>query len=551
MLAKMLGSKKRIVTAALSLLLIALAVVLLGKLRSADDSDVMLPGAASTFEVARGSLDITVNVSGTVKARELVILKSEVEGQTTILWIIEEGKRVKEGDLLVELDSSAMQDLYVEQDIRVQNSEAAFIMARESLAVAKNQAESDVDKAELALQFAGEDLDNYENGQFPIDLKAAEAKVTLSLGDEKRANEELEASSRLLEREFITRTEFEADQQAAEKARLDRELAEANRELLKEFTYKRSLTELKSDVKQAEMALERVRRKASADVIQAEADLKAKEAAYGQQKGKLEKVTEQITKTKIVAPVEGLVIYATTGRGSWRGNEEPLAEGQQVRERQELIHLPTASSFNVDAKVHESSLAKIKVGLPVRIRADALPSAEFGGIVTAISPLPDAQSMWLNPDLKVYNTEVEIDGDAQGLRTGMTCRGEILVEQYPDTVYVPVQSVVRVDGRPTVYAVGRGGVKPRPVKIGLDNNRMVKVLSGVEPGERILLAPPLASSESQGGGGSKNGNGGAKKSDGKAAGKAGGGSKPSGSKSAQGGGRQGNRGSGRRAASGG
>jgi HlyD family secretion protein len=53
-----------------------------------------------------------------------------------------------------------------------------------------------------------------------------------------------------------------------------------------------------------------------------------------------------------------------------------------------------------------------------------------------------------------------------------------------------------VGGKPTVYVVGATGVQqPREVELGLDNNRMVRIVSGLQEGERILLAPPLAPSE--------------------------------------------------------
>ncbi len=128
-----------------------------------------------------------------------------------------------------------------------------------------------------------------------------------------------------------------------------------------------------------------------------------------------------------------------------------------MREGQELIHLPTTASMMAEVKIHESSLTKVRVGMPVVVTVDALPGKRFTGRVGRIALLPDATSAWLNPDLKVYSTEIYLDGDASGLRTGMTCKCEIIVEQYDDAVYVPLQSVVRVGDQTVVYvADGRG-----------------------------------------------------------------------------------------------
>jgi len=478
---------------------ILLAILILVGVRNAVKArisdDEFVAGGQPTFEVQQGPLTISVDVSGTIKAREQEELKCEVEGQTTILWIVPEGTDVEKGDLLVELDSSRLKDDLVDQEIRVQNARAAHISASENFEVTKNQAQSDVDKAELAYQFAQEDLKNYLEGEYPMDLMELEARITLAKGTWIRAKEELAGSERLFEKEFITATELEADKQALLKAELDLKLAEEDMKLLTDFTYKRTLAELESDVKQFEMALERTVRKAEADKAEAEANLRAKELEFNRQKSKYEKTQEQIEKTKIYAPTEGLVVYATTGQGSWRRNIEPLAEGQTVRERQELIYLPTASSFMAEVDVHETSLAKINKGLPVDITVEALPGKLYTGRVASVAPLPDAQSAWMNPDLKVYNTDIHLEGDTEGIRTGMSCLAKIIVEEYDDATYVPVQAVVRSGGQPTVYVVDGGKSVPRQVELGLDNNRMACIVGGLTPGERVLLAPPLAEEE--------------------------------------------------------
>ncbi len=449
-------------------------------------------GDHATFAVKRGPLRISVTESGTIKAREQVILKSEVEGRTSILWLIPEGTHVKQGELLVELDGSQLVDNRIDQQIIVQNADAAFVGARENLAVVENQAQSDIDLAELTLKFAEQDLKKYIEGEYPNLLKEAHAQITLADEELKRAEEKLKWSRKLFEEEYISQTELQADALASKKATFDLELAKNNLDLLEKYTYQRDLDQLESDVRQAKMALERTRRKASADVAQAEADLKAKESEFNRQQDKLKKTEEQITKTKIHAPADGLVIYATSARsGGFRGNREPLDVGQDVLERQELIYLPTAASAKAEVDVHEASLRKVQVGLPAIVTVDALPGKIFVGSVARIAPLPDAQSMWMNPDLKVYNTEVYLDANDSSLKTGMTCKAEIIVEQYENELYIPVQAVLRVGGETTAYVVEGQTVEPRKVEIGMDNNRMVRIISGLQEGEMVLLTPPL------------------------------------------------------------
>jgi len=455
---------------------------------ASDSSDL------ATFAVKRGPLTISVIESGTIKAREQIIIKNEVEGRTSIIYLIPEGTVVTKGELLVQLDASSLEDNKIDQEIRVQNAEASYINATEKLAVVENQAKSDIELAELTLEFAKQDLKKYTEGEYPNELQKAQAQITLAEEELKRAEDKLEGSEKLYAKKYISKIEFQADQLAAKRKALDLETAKNNYELLTNFTYHRDLAQLKSDVSQAQMALERTNRKARADVVQSRAELNAREAEYRRQKDKLEKIEDQIVKTKIYAPADGLVIYATSAKsGGFRRNIEPLEEGKDVREREELIYLPTANSSKAEISIHESNIEKVSTSMPAIITVEALPGRKFSGTVAHIAPLPDAQSMWMNPDLKVYGTDIYLKDNHSDLRTGMSCQAEIIIEQYEDVLYVPVQSVLRVDGETTVYVVNGKTLEPRKVEIGLDNNRMVRIISGLKEGELVSLTPPLKS----------------------------------------------------------
>jgi len=343
----------------------------------------------------------------------------------------------------------------------------------------------------LVLQFAREDLEHYKAGQHPNKVKELEARITLAREEKQRTQEKLKWSQVLFAEKYLSESEIQADELSVKKAALDVELAENNLELLQQFEYKRQITKLESDARQAAMALERAVRKARSDVIQAEADLRAKESEFTQNTSQLEKLIEQIRKAKIRAPRDGLVVFATSTQIQWRGTVEPLAEGQEIRERQELIYLPTASSFVSKIKIHESNLKKVGRNQPVTLTVDALPGMMFSGRVSNIAPLPDAMSAFMNPDLKLYDTEIRIEGGGEVLRTGMSCEATIHIASYENAVYVPVHCVVRVGGSPVVFLATPSGPVKRAVRIGENNNRMVHILEGLEPGDPVLLAPPL------------------------------------------------------------
>lgn len=484
-------SVSRLIGAFVIVALVATGVVWLTVVRGSDRSGQDL----ATFTAKRGPLTISVVESGTIKARDQVVIKNEVEGRTSIITLVREGTNVKKGELLVELDASALQDGKIDQEIRVQNAEAAFINARENLAIVSSKADSDVNEAELAVEFAQKDLQKYEQGQYPKDVNEVQKRIALAKEELKRAQDTLDWSNKLFKEKYVSETEKAADEIAMKRKQLEVDLAEADLKLLEDFTHPRQVRQLQSDEKQAGSALDRARRKADADKRQAQADLTAKEAEYTRQQQKLKKILNQLTKTTILAPCDGLIVYATGSRSPFM-MKEPLAEGQQVVEKQELINMPTTASTMAEVGVHEASLAKVHPGQPAIVTVEILPGKRFLGTVGMVAPLPDSTGMFLNPDLKVFNTQVYLDTNDSALRSGMTCKAEIIVEQYEDAVYVPVQAVTRIAGEPTVYVYdGKSkSMTPRKVEIGLDNNRMIRVISGLAEGEVVVLDPPLKSS---------------------------------------------------------
>jgi hypothetical protein len=99
--------------------------------------------------------------------------------------------------------------------------------------------------------------------------------------------------------------------------------------------------------------------------------------------------------------------------------------------------------------------------------------------------------MWMNPNLKVYTTEIYLENNDSTLRTGMSCLAEIVIEQHQNVLYIPIQAVMRVGGEPTVYVRNGKKFEPRKVQTGLDNNSMIHIIKGLEEYEFVLLTPPL------------------------------------------------------------
>ena len=478
----------------LALIVIIFAVIgffLINKGESAGDK----PDHAD-FVAQRADLNISVIETGTIKPRSQVVIKNQLESSATITYIIDEGTVVKEGDLLVEFDASELEDDKINQEIQLQNAEASYISAKENMAVEENQAQSDIEQAELNLEFAKQDLEKYNKGEYPNELTEIEQNIDLADEELKRAEYELTHSKNLFAEKYISETEFKADELAVKQKEKNLLIAKMDLTLLKDYTHKRKLTELESDVRQTEMALERTKRKAKANVTQAQANLKAKEAEFKRQQDRYDRIVDELSKTKLYAPANGMVIYETSmNRGRWDSQQNPLEVGLTVRGREDIIYLPTADTTKADVKIHESSLKKIQLGQRASIKVDALPDAVFSGYIAKISPLPD--NNWMNPDINKYPCEIYVDENKYDLKNGMNCRCEILIEELKDVVYVPLQAVIQVGDEHFVEVKEGKEYIRRKVEIGLDDNKWMHIVSGLEEGEIVSLTPTLKDTEVQ------------------------------------------------------
>ena len=145
-----------------------------------DNTEAALPGP----QVKRGPLVINVTQRGNLSARNSEQVRNELEGRTTILSLISEGSRVKAGDIIAELDVSSTEDRKVQQEIAVQNAEAAWIKAQQELEIQESQNFSDIERAKRELRFAENDLDKYRNGDLPQQKAKADEADESSDDDE-------------------------------------------------------------------------------------------------------------------------------------------------------------------------------------------------------------------------------------------------------------------------------------------------------------------------------------------------------------------------------
>jgi RND family efflux transporter MFP subunit len=265
---------------------------------------------------------------------------------------------------------------------------------------------------------------------------------------------------------------------------VEQEQAETALDLFKRYEFQKEAEKLKSDYEEAVKELERIIAKNDAEISKAEANLKSVEATYKSQADQLEKIREQIRNSTIRATKPGLVVYAGIGN---RWQTDQIEEGKKVREQQEIIQIPNTSSMIVKTAIHESVIARIHEGQKAVISIDSLPELKLEGKVSKVAVLPDPQQRWLNPNLKVYSTDIAILGTHPKLKPGMSAQVRIIVNELNDVLMIPIQAVTTEGNRRVCYVKTALGSEKRIIETGDYNDRFIEVRSGLEEGEKVIL----------------------------------------------------------------
>jgi len=410
-----------------------------------------------THRAAKGVFTHDVVERGELESSSNVDIRCEVQSRNSsgtgvkIIEIVPEGTVVKPGDFLVKFDDSALQSELTTQQIAVSTAEAAAA-----------QAHNELESAEFAKQ-------EYEFGTYGQEEEELKSELLVAKENLSRAEESFRFSERLARRGYITTTQLQGERFAVEKARTDLKIANKKLEVLEKFVRVKTLKQQEADIRAAN------------------AKVKSEEAKLALETQKLQIIERQISKCLINAPIGGQVVYDHEYE-SFRGADYQIKEGTIVNERRVLIRLPDPKRMQVVAKVAESRIDLIKVGMPATLEIEGLPGAELTGKVTKVNEYP-ASGNWFNANVKEYATTIEVDSPPEGLRPGMTSKVAIRVETNPDALQVPIQSVVERGGKHYCLLVHGSKLEAREVLVGSTNEKFLIIRDGLSSNDEVLMNP--------------------------------------------------------------
>jgi membrane fusion protein (multidrug efflux system) len=319
-------------------------------------------------------------------------------------------------------------------------------------------------------------------GKGPEKKEVAAAGVTLAAVQARDLEERIEATGEMRAKDSariaaevagrVTETPYEEGSRVAagtivmridpERHRLERDGARAG------------LAEAEASLKEQQRALDRMR-ELHAGKVASQERLDQAETATTLGRAKVEETRARLSMAErahadasVAAPFAGLI-----GR-------RLVSRGEYVQPGQALFELVALDPIEVEFRLAEKDVARVKPGVPVDVRVAPYPDQIFRATVTVVAPTVDPQS-------RTLRVRAELPNPDGRLRPGLFARADLGVSQRTGVAMIPEEAVLqRADGAVIFRMNGADRVERRVIEVGIHDGGSVEVLHGLAPGDRVV-----------------------------------------------------------------
>ncbi len=440
-----------------------------------------------TAEVIRTDMVVEVRTVGELDAAQSVILSSSVRGDRgKIIELVEDGKQVEAGEVLVRLDPTAFQEEVLRLRSKVIELDTLVKAKEELLEWEKNQAAREINRARSDLQIARLELRRLEKGEGPRELARLEIEAAKAREDYEKKKHYRSSLEKLVQKGFANPTEQEQIKNQIKEAEQAYRMVNMQLSSYRDHLLPVQIEKARASIEAAEVSLEQTKKGGGHKIGQAMAALANAEQELAAAKQNLERAEQELEAAVIKAPSPGMVVLAKQNRGNVFRTPRI---GDQVWQNQPLVYLPDISKMIIKSRVREVDLHKIDVGKPVLATVDAYPDLVLKGRVTSIGVLADSGRENRKTG-RHFSVTISLAHSTPRLRPGMTARVNIICSRAADVLAVPAFAVFMEGEENIVFIKGAWGFKKRIVITGAQNEELVEIQKGVEEGDEIALSRP-------------------------------------------------------------
>lgn len=236
--------------------------------------------------------------------------------------------------------------------------------------------------------------------------------------------------------------------------------------------------QLRIDLKQANAALDQARRDLEnytamqkSNAVSAQ-DVANARLAVVNAETRVATLTRQLRNTSIVSTITGSVNDCTIEVGSY------LSPGTRI------ARIADVSTLIMHVRLRDNEVLRIRKGQTVALKPDLDPTMRIEGTVSAIGTIADGAG--------TYDVEISVPNRGKSpLLAGMTGRARFTAKGNHPAMVIPSRCLVGGTQQPSVYVVDNGKASLRPVTVGMRQDDVVEVLSGLGTNDKVVTSGQL------------------------------------------------------------
>lgn len=262
--------------------------------------------------------------------------------------------------------------------------------------------------------------------------------------------------------------------------------------------------------------------------IYSEASYKATKAQAQQSKARYNKQLDYLSKAKIVAPMKGVITFLDCEEGEIAPAQTAFTQGKT------LMTISNLDVFEVEVEVDETEINKVELGQQVDIEVDAFIDTIFAGEVVEIGNTAILAGLGSQDQSTNFRVKVIFNDPIVKIRPGMSATVDIITNKKDEALTIPYSAVVirlfdldslqRARDGDTVesaltgstevqaaeindsldidedkeikreelkgtFVIRDGIAKFVEIKSGIADQKNIEVLSGLEPGDKVISGP--------------------------------------------------------------
>jgi HlyD family secretion protein len=321
----------------------------------------------------------------------------------------------------------------------------------------------------------GDIVCKFDPSEVIVSLKEAEAKLEIALSDREK----------LIANHKAAVAQSESQLKSAE---LSFELSKLKLEQVK-FEALTIQQQTKLEHEKSRLSYEQTKQEAESKKIINISEMDKMKVEIKQRHTDLEKVQKDLEQLTLVAPTEGLVVYAI----NWSNNGRKFSIGDSPWGGAQIITLPDLSEMESITNINEVDVSKLKAGQKSLVNLDAFQDSSFSGVINNIASIGKNKEQGSN--IKVFEVLIDINERSDILRPGMTSSNRIIINALPKVLFIPHEAVFEKEGKKIAYVKNGSSFDEKQIELGEKGEDYIVVKKGLDEGDKVALLDPTVDPE--------------------------------------------------------